>query len=162
MDRKLCRFQMRHAIDPFVDRLWREKNTAIKAPFSTIAPAEQVYLDINSLSPQTELQACICRVGRQAPSRWCCRKTSPPIWPPGTPDRGQCGDAAGVGASVPIEISLLSSRVVHSRANRRAQLRRGHDPDRHNEACRPSNRQQQSVTMRRYTGWLPLLQNVRQ
>jgi Protein of unknown function (DUF4239) len=53
------RDQMRHAIDPFVDRLWREKNTAIKAPFSTIAPAEQVYLDINSLSPQTELQRAL-------------------------------------------------------------------------------------------------------
>jgi Protein of unknown function (DUF4239) len=53
------RDQMRHAIHPFVDRLWRVKNTAIKAPFFTIAPAEQVYLDINSLSPQTELQRAL-------------------------------------------------------------------------------------------------------
>jgi hypothetical protein len=45
------RNQMRSTIGPFVDRLWDEK-----APFTTIASAEQVYLDIQALSPQNDLQ----------------------------------------------------------------------------------------------------------
>jgi hypothetical protein len=50
------RNQMRSAIGPFVDRMWREQNTETKAPFATIAPAEQVYFDIQALSPQNDLQ----------------------------------------------------------------------------------------------------------
>jgi hypothetical protein len=50
------RSQMRDAIEPFVDRLWREQNTEAKAPFATVGPAEQVYLEIQALSPQNDLQ----------------------------------------------------------------------------------------------------------
>jgi hypothetical protein len=50
------RNQMRSTIGPFVDRLWGEQNTETKAPFTTIASAEQVYLDIQALSPQNDLQ----------------------------------------------------------------------------------------------------------
>jgi len=50
------RNRMRSAIGPFVDRIWREQNSETKAPFSTVAPAEQVYLDIQALSPQNDLQ----------------------------------------------------------------------------------------------------------
>ena len=47
---------MRSTIGPFVDRLWDEQNTETKAPLTTIASAEQVYLDIQALSPQNDLQ----------------------------------------------------------------------------------------------------------
>jgi hypothetical protein len=50
------RLQMRSAVGPFVDRLWREQNTEAKTPFATTAPAEQVYFDIQALSPQNDLQ----------------------------------------------------------------------------------------------------------
>jgi hypothetical protein len=50
------RNQMRSAVGPFVDRLWHEQNTEAKAPFAIIAPAEKVYLDIQALSPQNDLQ----------------------------------------------------------------------------------------------------------
>jgi len=50
------RNQMRSTIGPFVDRLWSEQNTETKAPFTTISSAEQVYLDIQALSPQNDLQ----------------------------------------------------------------------------------------------------------
>ena len=47
---------MRSAVGPLVDRLWREQNTQTKAPFATAAPAQQVYLDIQVLLPQNDLQ----------------------------------------------------------------------------------------------------------
>jgi hypothetical protein len=50
------RNQLRSAIGPFIDRLWHEQTTETKAPFTTVAPAEQVYLDIQALSPQSDLQ----------------------------------------------------------------------------------------------------------
>jgi hypothetical protein len=50
------RNQMRSTIGPFVDRLWGEQSTETKVPFTTIASAEQVYLDIQALSPQNDLQ----------------------------------------------------------------------------------------------------------
>src|SRR6516162_4346464 len=43
------RNQMRSAVGPLVDRLWREQNTQTKAPFATAAPAQQAYLDIQVL-----------------------------------------------------------------------------------------------------------------
>jgi hypothetical protein len=45
------RNRMRSAIGPFADRIWREQTTETKAPFSTVAPAEQVYLDIQAVVP---------------------------------------------------------------------------------------------------------------
>lgn len=51
------REQMRSTIGPFADRLWREKQTGgVAAPFETNAAAEKVYLDIQRLSPQNDLQ----------------------------------------------------------------------------------------------------------
>jgi len=47
------RNQMRSAIGPFVDRIWHEQNTE---PFSTVPQAEQVYLNIQALSPNNDLQ----------------------------------------------------------------------------------------------------------
>ncbi len=50
------REQMRSTIGPFADRLWREKQAGVAAPFETNAAAEKVYLDIQRLSPQNDLQ----------------------------------------------------------------------------------------------------------
>jgi hypothetical protein len=50
------REQMRSTIGPFVDQLWREKQARVAAPFETNAAAEKVYLDIQRLSPQNDLQ----------------------------------------------------------------------------------------------------------
>ena len=50
------REQMRATIGPFADRLWREKQAGAAAPFETNAAAEKVYLDIQGLSPQNDLQ----------------------------------------------------------------------------------------------------------
>ena len=50
------REQMRSTVDPFADRLWHEKETGTKGPFETDGAAEQVYLEIQKLSPRDELQ----------------------------------------------------------------------------------------------------------
>jgi hypothetical protein len=50
------REQMRGTIGPFADRLWREKQADVAAPFETNAAAEKIYLDIQKLSPQNDLQ----------------------------------------------------------------------------------------------------------
>ena len=50
------RQQMRSAIDPWVDQLWREKQASSAMPFEANASAEQVYLAIQALSPQNDLQ----------------------------------------------------------------------------------------------------------
>jgi hypothetical protein len=50
------RHQMRSAIGPLIDRLWNEQRITTKTPFATTPAAEQVYLDINALTPQTSLQ----------------------------------------------------------------------------------------------------------
>jgi hypothetical protein len=50
------REQMRGTIGPFADQLWREKQVGVAAPFETNAAAEKVYLDIQGLSPQNDLQ----------------------------------------------------------------------------------------------------------
>jgi hypothetical protein len=50
------REQMRSAIGPFADRLWGEKATDGAAPFAANASAEKVYLEIQALSPQNQLQ----------------------------------------------------------------------------------------------------------
>jgi hypothetical protein len=51
--------QMRATIGPFADRLWREKQAGVAAPFETNAAAEKVYLDIQRLSPQNDLQCSL-------------------------------------------------------------------------------------------------------
>jgi hypothetical protein len=47
---------IRSSVDPFVDRLWREKAAKVTAPFAANASTEQIYLAIQGLSPQSDLQ----------------------------------------------------------------------------------------------------------
>jgi hypothetical protein len=47
---------MRSVIGPLADRLWGEKAINGAAPFEADASAERVYLEIQALSPQNELQ----------------------------------------------------------------------------------------------------------
>jgi hypothetical protein len=47
---------MREAIGPFADQLWREKEATTKARFETNAAAEKIYITIQGMSPQTDLQ----------------------------------------------------------------------------------------------------------
>jgi len=50
------RQQMRSAIGPFADQIWREKQASSAKPFEANASAEQVYLAVQALSPQSDLQ----------------------------------------------------------------------------------------------------------
>jgi hypothetical protein len=50
------REEMRSTIGPFADQLWREKVARTTGPFETNAAAERIYLEIQALSPQTDLQ----------------------------------------------------------------------------------------------------------
>ncbi len=50
------REQMRSTIGPFVDRLWREKEANTAGRFEFSAAGEKVYLGIQTLSPQNDLQ----------------------------------------------------------------------------------------------------------
>jgi hypothetical protein len=53
------RNQMRSAIGPLADRLWHEKETTATVPFASDAAAERVYLEIQALSPQNDMQRSI-------------------------------------------------------------------------------------------------------
>jgi hypothetical protein len=53
------RQQMRGVIGPFADRLWREKQVSSATPFEVNASAEQLYLAIQALSPQNDLQRAL-------------------------------------------------------------------------------------------------------
>jgi hypothetical protein len=53
---RAIREQMRKTIDPIADRLWREKQAGAGARFETNAAAQKIYLDIQGLSPQNDLQ----------------------------------------------------------------------------------------------------------
>jgi hypothetical protein len=50
------RQQMRSVIGPFANQIWREKQASTATPFERNASAEQVYLVIQGLSPQNDLQ----------------------------------------------------------------------------------------------------------
>ena len=50
------REQMRIAIPAFADRIWQEKETNMAGPYETNADAERVYLALQALSPQNDLQ----------------------------------------------------------------------------------------------------------
>jgi hypothetical protein len=50
------REHMRMAIGPFADRLWREKETAAIVPFEANPAEEQVFSDIQKLSPRNDVQ----------------------------------------------------------------------------------------------------------
>jgi hypothetical protein len=50
------RRQLREVMIGFAARLWQEKQTNTTRPFETNSAAEQVYMEIQALAPQTELQ----------------------------------------------------------------------------------------------------------
>lgn len=50
------REQMRNAIGPFADRLWREKEATTSGPFEADFQEEQVYSEIQNLSPRNNVQ----------------------------------------------------------------------------------------------------------
>jgi hypothetical protein len=50
------RQHMRSAVGAFADRLWREKEAATSGPFEANPAEEQVYLEIQKLSPQNDFQ----------------------------------------------------------------------------------------------------------
>ena len=53
------REQVRGAVGPFADQLWREKQTSVRGTYETNAQAERVYLEIQGLSPQNDLQRAL-------------------------------------------------------------------------------------------------------
>jgi hypothetical protein len=55
-DARHIREQMRRAVGPFADRLWREKEVAAIGPFETNILEEQVYSDIQKLVPHNDVQ----------------------------------------------------------------------------------------------------------
>ena len=50
------REQIRSTVGPFADRLWREKESVIRGPFETNGTEEQVYLGIQKLAAQDNVQ----------------------------------------------------------------------------------------------------------
>jgi hypothetical protein len=50
------RERVRSTVGPFADRLWREKVMGIRGPFETDGSEEQVYLEIQKLSPHDAVQ----------------------------------------------------------------------------------------------------------
>src|SRR5215475_12711990 len=50
------REQMRSAVGPFADQLWREKQTRVTGPYETDRAAERVDLEIQKLSPHDAVQ----------------------------------------------------------------------------------------------------------
>jgi Protein of unknown function (DUF4239) len=50
------REEIRSIIDPFADRLWREREASAAKPFEFDASSEKTYLEIQALSPQNDLQ----------------------------------------------------------------------------------------------------------
>ena len=50
------RQHMRDAIGPFADKIWSEKQHRSRAPFEANAASEQIYVAIQSLSPNSDLQ----------------------------------------------------------------------------------------------------------
>ncbi len=53
------REQMRSSVGPFADQLWREKQVGTRGPYETNAAAERVYIEIQGLSPQNDLQRAL-------------------------------------------------------------------------------------------------------
>ena len=55
-DARPVREQIRSTVGPFADRLWREKESVIRGPFETNGTEEQVYLGIQKLAAQDNVQ----------------------------------------------------------------------------------------------------------
>jgi hypothetical protein len=56
LEARPVREQMRSTVGPFADQLWREKEAGARGPFDTDGSAEQVYLNIQKLSPHDNVQ----------------------------------------------------------------------------------------------------------
>jgi uncharacterized membrane protein len=50
---------MRGSVSAFADQLWREKQIGVGGPFEPNAAAEKVYLAIQKLAPQDDLQRAL-------------------------------------------------------------------------------------------------------
>jgi hypothetical protein len=55
-DARPVRAQIRSTVGPFADRLWREKESSTRGPFETDGTEEHVYLAIQKLVPQDNVQ----------------------------------------------------------------------------------------------------------
>src|ERR1700722_15157914 len=55
-DARPIRENIRAAIPPFADRIWQEKTSGTGAPYATNPVAQDVYVDIQTLAPKTDLQ----------------------------------------------------------------------------------------------------------
>jgi hypothetical protein len=55
-DANAIRNQMRAAIAPFADGIWRDRIAGVSAQYEADAGAEKIYLAVQSLAPQTALQ----------------------------------------------------------------------------------------------------------
>jgi len=53
------RREMRAAIGPVVDRIWREKSSNNAGPFESSTAADKIYLDIQALTPANDVQRSI-------------------------------------------------------------------------------------------------------
>src|SRR5215469_18049270 len=53
------REKMRTAIGPLVDRIWSEQQTTGTGPFESSAAADQIYVDIQALTPKNDAQRSI-------------------------------------------------------------------------------------------------------
>ena len=53
------REQMRGSVGPLSDQIWREKQPTVRGPFEANAAAERVYLAIQKLAPQDDLQRAL-------------------------------------------------------------------------------------------------------
>jgi len=58
-DAQPIRKQMRGTIGPLVERIWRDSEVATAAPFAANPAAEQVYLEIQAMSPSNNLQRAL-------------------------------------------------------------------------------------------------------
>ena len=56
---RTIREQMRGSVSAFADQLWREKQIGLTGPFEPNAAAEKVYLAIQKLAPQDDLQRAL-------------------------------------------------------------------------------------------------------
>jgi hypothetical protein len=56
---RTIREQMRGSVSAFADQLWREKQNGVTGPFEPNAAAEKVYLAIQKLAPQDDLQRAL-------------------------------------------------------------------------------------------------------
>ncbi len=64
------RQQIRSAIGPLVGRIWHEKEARSPMPFAATAAAEKVYVEIQRLAPQNDLQRSLQARAIQVSNDW--------------------------------------------------------------------------------------------